>query len=55
MCEKVSKTVGSGLDVGNSTQGVLSSSLSHVLCEEQGGQPIVKTTQAIYLFLLTSQ
>ena len=44
MCEKVSKTVGSGLDVGNSTQGVLSSSLSHVLCEKQGGQLIVKTT-----------
>jgi len=44
MCDKVSKTVGSELDVGNIAQGVLSSSLSHVLCEEQGSQPIVKTT-----------
>ena len=44
MYEKMSKTVGSGLDVGNSIQGVLSSSLLHVLCEEQGGQPVVKTT-----------
>jgi len=35
MSEKVGKTVGSGLDVGNSIQGVLSSSLSHVYSEEQ--------------------
>ena len=44
MHERVSETVGSGLDVGNIAQDTLGPSLSHVLCEKHCDQSAVNKT-----------